>query len=153
MRRSTAKAETTLDFKAIKAIEAKWKAFDTMVQLRRIKTESEYNRMLALLNSLLNTAGDDEEHPLSSLLDLVADLIAAYEQEHFAIEQAEPRETLRFLLEARGLTQADLAALVPQGNLSAILAGKRKISATLAGKLGAFFGVSAAVFVPRPSAN
>ena len=37
---------------------------------------------------------------------------------------------------------------VPQGNLSAILAGKRKISAALAGKLGKFFGVSPALFVP-----
>jgi HTH-type transcriptional regulator/antitoxin HigA len=33
-------------------------------------------------------------------------------------------------------------------NLSAILAGKRKISASLAGKLGNFFKVSAAVLVP-----
>jgi len=56
---------------------------------------------------------------------------------------------LRFLIEARGLTQEDLSGLVPQSNLSAILAGKRKISATLAGKLGKFFGVSPALFVPR----
>jgi HTH-type transcriptional regulator/antitoxin HigA len=51
-------------------------------------------------------------------------------------------------MEARGLKQEDLSAIVVQGNLSAILAGKRKISATLAGKLGKFFGISAAVFVP-----
>jgi len=44
--------------------------------------------------------------------------------------------------------QEDLATIVPQSNLSAILAGKRKISATLAGKLGKFFGMSPAVFVP-----
>jgi HTH-type transcriptional regulator/antitoxin HigA len=29
------------------------------------------------------------------------------------------------------------------------LAGKRKISATLAGKLGKFFGISPAIFVPK----
>ena len=45
--------------------------------------------------------------------------------------------------------QDDLCAIVPQSNLSAILSGKRKISATLAGKLGKFFGVSPAIFVPR----
>jgi antitoxin component HigA of HigAB toxin-antitoxin module len=48
-----------------------------------------------------------------------------------------------------GAIQEDLSAVVPQSNLSAIPAGKRKISATLAGKLGKFFGVSAALFVPH----
>jgi len=47
------------------------------------------------------------------------------------------------------MKQEDLSAVVPQSNLSVILAGKRKISATLAGKLGKFFGVSAALFVPH----
>ena len=51
-------------------------------------------------------------------------------------------------MKARGLKQEDLSAIVAQSNLSAILAGKRKISATLAGKLGKFFGISAAVLVP-----
>ena len=55
--------------------------------------------------------------------------------------------TSRFV-ELRGLKQGDLAEIVPQSNLSAILAGKRKISANLAGKLGKFFNISPAVFVP-----
>jgi HTH-type transcriptional regulator/antitoxin HigA len=50
---------------------------------------------------------------------------------------------------ARGLRQDDLSSIVLQSNLSAILAGKRKISATLAGKFGKFFGVSPSIFVPR----
>lgn len=83
------------------------------------------------------------------LLDLVGDIVSKYENEHYAIAAADPKDSLRFLIEARGLTQADLSGLVAQSNLSAILAGKRKISATLAGKLGKFFGVSPALFVPR----
>jgi HTH-type transcriptional regulator/antitoxin HigA len=104
--------------------------------------------MTALMNSVLDVAGDDENHPLSSLLDLVSDMVAKYEQEHYAIVAAEPKDALRFLMEARGMKQEDLSAVVPQSNLSAILAGKRKVSATLAGKLGKFFGVSPALFVP-----
>jgi HTH-type transcriptional regulator/antitoxin HigA len=50
---------------------------------------------------------------------------------------------------ARGLRQDDLSSIVPQSNLSEILAGKRKISAALAGKLGKFFGVNPSIFVPR----
>lgn len=92
--------------------------------------------------------GDREDHVLSGLLDLVAELVADYDASHFAIEASEPKEVLRCLIELRGLKQGDLAGIVPQSNVSAILAGKRKISATLAGKLARFFNVSPAIFVP-----
>lgn len=133
----------------IKAIQTSWQKFDTMAHLRPIHDEKSYVRMTALMNSLLAAAGDDEDHPLSSLLNLVSDMVAKYEQEHHAIEPAEPRGALRFLMEARGLKQEDLSPVLAQSNLSAILSGKRKISAALAGKLGKYFGVSAALFVPH----
>lgn len=132
----------------IQAIQTSWQAFDAMAHLRPIHDEESYDRTVTLMNSLLDTTGDDEDHPLSGLLDLVGDMVSKYEQEHYAIEAAEPRDALRFLMDVRCLKQEDLSTVVPQSNLSAILAGKRKISATLAGKLGKFFGVSPAVFVP-----
>ena len=132
----------------IRAIQTSWQALDAMAHLRPIHDEAGYKRMTALMNSLLDATGDDEDHPLSGLLDLVGDMVSKYEQEHYAIEAAEPKDVLRFLMDARALKQEDLSAVVPQSNLSAILAGKRKISATLAGKLGKFFGISPAVFVP-----
>lgn len=74
--------------------------------------EADFERMVAMMNSLLDDVGDDEDHPLSSLLDLVSDLVSRYEQEHHAIELAHPKNTLRFLMEARGLKQEDLSSLV-----------------------------------------
>ena len=133
----------------IPALQVAWQAFDSEAHLRPIRSEADYDRMVALMNALLDVAGDDEDHPLSGLIDLAAELVSRYEQEHHAIEAANPKGALRFLREARGLKQEDLSAVVPQSNLSAILAGKRKISATMAGKLGGFFGISPAVFVPR----
>lgn len=133
----------------IRAIQSSWGAFDAIAHLRPIHDEAGYEQTVALMNSLLDVVGDDEDHALSSLLELVGDVVSKYEREHHAIEPAAPNDSLRFLIEARGLKQEDLAAIVPQSNLSAILAGKRKISATLAGKLGKFFGVSPALFVPR----
>lgn len=120
-----------------------------MVHLRPIHDEASYDQMVALMNSLLDVVGDNEDHELAGLLELVGDVVAKYEGEHYAIEAMAPKDSLRFLIEARGLNQGDLSAIVPQSNLSAILAGKRKISATLAGKFGEFFGVSPALFVPR----
>jgi HTH-type transcriptional regulator/antitoxin HigA len=132
----------------IKALQKTWLAFDRVAHLRPIRNDEEYDRTVALMNSLLDIVGDQEDHALSGLVDLVSELVEDYDTEHFAIEASEPREILRYLIETRALRQGDLAEIIPQSNLSAILAGKRKISATLAGKLAKFFNVSPAVFVP-----
>ena len=133
----------------IRAIQSSWSKFDSLVHLRPIHDAAGYDEMTALMNTLLDAVGDNEDHALSGLLELVGDLVSNFERENYAIEPAAPKDSLRFLIEARGLKQDDLSSIVPQSNLSAILAGKRKISATLAGKLGKFFGVSPAIFVPQ----
>ena len=108
----------------IPALQVAWQAFDSEAHLRPIRSEADYDRMVALINSLLDLTGDDEDHPLSGLLELAAELVSGYEQEYHAIEAADPKDALRFLMESRGLKQEDLSAVVPQSNLSAILAGK-----------------------------
>lgn len=142
---SATASDDTID---IRTLQQTWAAFDRVAHLRPIRSEEEYDRTVALMNYLLDVVGDKEAHALAGLLDLVGELVEDYESRHFVIEPSEPREVLRYLIEIRGLKQGDLADIVAQSNLSAILAGKRKISATLAGKLARFFKVSPAVFVP-----
>lgn len=132
----------------IHAVQTTWQAFDATAQLHPVRNEGDYDRMVSFMNSLLEVIKDDEDHPLAGLLDVVGELVSTYEREHYAIEAVEPRAALQFLMEARGLKQEDLSDILPQSNLSAILSGKRKISATLAGKLGRHFGISPAVFIP-----
>lgn len=143
-------ASATASFKAsdMGTLQRTWAAFDHVAHLRPIRNEEAYDRTVALMNYLLDVVGDNETHALSGLLDLVSELVEDYDTHHYAIEASEPREVLRYLIEMRGLKQGDLAPIVPQSNLSAILAGKRNISATLAGKLARYFNVSPAVFVP-----
>jgi HTH-type transcriptional regulator/antitoxin HigA len=131
----------------IPALEASWLAFESVADLRPIRTDADYERMVSLMNAILSAVGDDEDHPLSGFLELVSDLVSLYERGRFPIPPADPAEALRFLMEARGLRQEDLSGVVAQGNLSAILAGKRSVSARLAGKLGRFFGVNPALFI------
>lgn len=138
---------TTISFD-IKALQKTWSAFDRLAHLRPIRNAKEYDRTVALLNYLLDVVGEQEDHAFAGLIDLIGKLVEDYDASHYAIEASEPNEVLRYLIEMRGLKQGDLAEIVPQSNLSAILAGKRKISATLAGKLGKYFNVSPAVFVP-----
>ena len=143
----TAIMRTTTAPLDVKVLQKTWAAFDRVAHLRPIRSEMEYDRTLALMNYLLDVVGDKENHALAGLLDLVSELVEDYDARHYAIEAAEPNEVLRYLIEMRGLKQSDLAEIVPQSNLSVILAGKRKISATLAGKLAKYFNVSPAVFV------
>ncbi len=133
----------------IRAIQTSWAKFDAMAHIRPIHDEAGYDRMVALMNDLLDVVGDSEDHELAGLLELIGDLVSNYEREHLAFEASEPKDALRFLIEAKGLKQEDLSGIVAQGNLSNILAGRRKISAALAGKLGEFFGVSPALFIPK----
>lgn len=137
----------------IVAIQSAWAAFDAKAHLRPIHDEAAYQRMVALLNSLLDVVGDDEDHALSGLLELLGDVVSTYEREHYHIEAAPPKDSQRFLMEARGLTQVDLGAIVPQGKLSAILSGETQNQCGFGGQIGQvpFFGVSPALFVPRES--
>jgi hypothetical protein len=54
------------------ALQAAWQAFDTLAYLRPIHSEADYEHMVTLMKALLDVAGDDEDHPLSGLLALVA---------------------------------------------------------------------------------
>ena len=42
-------------------------------------TEQEYERLVALLDSLIDQIGEDEEHPLASMMDVIGVLIENYE--------------------------------------------------------------------------
>jgi HTH-type transcriptional regulator / antitoxin HigA len=45
-------------------------------------TEHDYERLVALLDRLIDTVGENERHPLASLMEVIGVLIEAYEDEH-----------------------------------------------------------------------
>lgn len=45
-------------------------------------SEEEYRRLVALLDRLIDEVGNDESHPLASLMEIVGVLIEKYEDEH-----------------------------------------------------------------------
>jgi len=47
-------------------------------------TEIEHRRLVAFLDRLIDEVGEDETHPLASLMELVGVLIERYEDEHVA---------------------------------------------------------------------
>lgn len=45
-------------------------------------TQEEYNQIVALLDNLIDEVGEDESHPLASLMEVLSVLIENYEAEH-----------------------------------------------------------------------
>lgn len=45
-------------------------------------TEAEYRELVELLDHLTDEVGEDESHPLASLMDVLGVLIERYEDEH-----------------------------------------------------------------------
>jgi len=45
-------------------------------------TEREYQQAVELLDSLIDNVGEDETHPLASLMEILGVLIEKYEDEH-----------------------------------------------------------------------
>lgn len=115
--------------------------------LLTIRNEREYDRAVKRLNELLDEIGDNEKHPLYSLLDTLSTLIHAYEEAHYPIPEVSGVDVLRFLMEEHELTQSDFPEVGSQGVVSEILNHKRELNVRQVRALAKRFKVSSAVFV------
>ena len=125
-------------------LEFHWK---NIAPILRIRNEREYDMAVKRLNALLDEIGNNEKHPLYSLLDTLGTLIHAYEEDHYPIPEASGVEVLRFLMEEHELSQSDLPEIGSQGVVSEILSHKRELNVRQVRALAKRFNVSSAVFV------
>ena len=88
----------------------------------------EYNRQVGLLDELIDEIGEDESHPLASLLETLGSLIETYESADIPEPEGDPIQVLSLLLEEHGLRQSDLPEIGSQGVVSEILTGKRRLN-------------------------
>lgn len=116
--------------------------------LERPETEEDYDRMVAILDAVLDMGGADEQSPLARLADLMGDQIAAYDALHFSvIPEASGVEVLQHLMVEYGLKQSELPEIGSQGVVSEILSGKRILNTRQIKALGLRFGVPVGMFV------
>ncbi len=110
-----------------------------------IETEDENERLLAIVERMMNRDLSPEEERLFNLL---VKLIEDFEARHYPMGEVAPHEMLRFLMEQRDLRQRDVVHLFgSSGVASEVINGKRAISKAQAKKLAEFFHVSVEVFV------
>jgi HTH-type transcriptional regulator/antitoxin HigA len=94
-----------------------------------------------------------EENPdegIQEYLEVLSDLVEAYEEEHYPIPDASEADVLRELMRSNRLTQARLAKAVgiSQSTISAVLSGTRSLTKQQVVKLARFFHVTPATFLP-----
>ena len=63
-------------------LEAVTKAWPPLSRAVRVpRTETEYHELVELLDHLTDEVGEDEDHPLASLMDVLGVLVEKYEDE------------------------------------------------------------------------
>ena len=116
--------------------------------LIHIRDDSHLDEALNVLNELLR---HERNQGMQEYLDVLTDLIAAYEDEHVTLPDVSEADALRELMRSNGLSQMALAKAVAiaQSTISAVLTGSRSLTKGQIQKLANFFEIAPAAFLPR----
>lgn len=96
------------------------------MNIRAIKTETDYNQALKRLETIFHAPTDSEEGDEAEILSI---LIEKYEDEHYPIEAPDPIEAIKFRMEQMGMNNNDLAEIIGyKSRVSEIFSRKRKLS-------------------------
>jgi len=109
--------------------------------------EKDRKKLVVLLDALIDEVGNNESHPLSSLMETLGSLIETYEAHTIPEMEGNPIDALKLLIEEHGIKQSDLPEIGSQGVVSEILSGKRQLNLRQIKLLSKRFNISPAVFV------
>jgi HTH-type transcriptional regulator/antitoxin HigA len=117
----------------------------TRFPLASIRSEAHFAAAQEVIDRLV-TKGEMESGE-ELYLDALSDLVASYEDIHHRIEPASDDEMLKHLLEAKGVTQAEVSRStgIPKSSISEVIAGKKPLPRQMIRKLASYFGIDVAV--------
>jgi HTH-type transcriptional regulator/antitoxin HigA len=110
------------------------------------QSESQYDKVVAMLDQLLTLIGDEEGHPLSTLAQAIGNSISIYDAERFPISDVSPHEVLRYLMEEHRVAQDELPEIGGRSVISEVLAGMRPLNMQQIRDLSNRFNVPVKVF-------
>jgi HTH-type transcriptional regulator/antitoxin HigA len=110
-------------------------------------TEAEYEQAVSLLDELIDEVGEDEGHPLASLMETLGTLIETYEDSHLPEPIGDPISSLQEFMADHDLSPKDLPELGNEVIVTEILQGQRELTLPQIRSLARRFGVTPAVFV------
>jgi HTH-type transcriptional regulator / antitoxin HigA len=117
-------------------------------EIKPIRTEADHEAALAEVERLW---GERSDTPKGDRLDVLATLIAAYEERHFPFTAPDPVEAIKFRMEQQGLTRKDLETMIgTRTRIAEVLSRKRGLSITMIRRLHERLGIPAEVLI-QPS--
>ena len=119
-----------------------------MLEARPIRTKQDYDESLARVDALMGAPLESAE---GRELDVLVDLVVAYEEKHFPMEYPSPVEAIKYCMEQRSLEPGDLVPFIgSRTKVSEVLSGKRQITMPMACALHANLDIPAESLLGRP---
>lgn len=105
-----------------------------------IKTEADYQRAMNEIDRLWGAEIDTLD---GDRLDILIDLVSAYEARHHPIDPPDPVEAILFRMQQMGLTRKDLEPMLGgRGRVSEVLSRRRGLSITMIRELHSRLNIS-----------
>ena len=119
------------------------------MDIQPIRTEADHEAALAEIERLFDAAPNTPEN---DRLDVLTTLVEAYEAHHYPVPEPDPIEAIKYYMESRGLSRADLEPYIGgRARVAEVLNRKRALSLNMIRRLYAGLGIPAEVLV-RPYA-
>jgi len=90
-----------------------WPLIDNVLALPH--NEEEYLQLVALLDEVIDIVGEDESHPLASLMETLGTLVETYEMQTIPEISGNPIQTLQSLMDEHNIKQSNLSEIGTQG--------------------------------------
>lgn len=117
--------------------------------MKRINNETEYNAIMARVDELVEIVGEDTPKTDRNFieLDILADLIVAYEEEYFPVGEPSLVDVLKLRMFEMDLTQTALAELlgVSKSRVSQYMNGKSEPTLQVAREISRKMNIDASI--------
>ena len=119
------------------------------MEVRAIRSETAYKKMLAQVSALVDL-DPDPDSPEGERLEVLSTLVEAYERDHYPLAPPDPIDAIRFHMDQTGMTVADLVPYVgSRSRVYEVLNGTRSLSMTMIRRL-LTLGIPASSLVGQP---
>ena len=113
--------------------------------LTSIKSDEHLDEAQSIMDRLLAKGELDDGEEI--YLDALSDLVATYEDKHYAIGPASDADMLRHLIDVKGVNQSQLSreTAIPKSTISEVLARKKHFSRQMIRKFSEYFNVNVSI--------
>ena len=121
------------------------------MNIRPIKTNVDYHAAFKEIEALMLAAPDSPE---GERLDVLATLVAVYENKRYPMNLPDPVAAIKFEMERKGLTVKDLEPMIGKSNrVYEVLNHKRSLTLKMIWRLHHELGIPAESLIKPPQAH